>query len=58
MNGTRKAKGSDDLVHFLRQIHNTEIRKVMEKGSDDGGAKRTPKRTGESRSGTSEQTTL
>ena len=28
---TRKAKGRDDFVHLLRQVHRTEIRKVTEK---------------------------
>ena len=28
---TRKAKGWDDLVHLLRQVHHSEIRKVIEK---------------------------
>ena len=27
---TRKAKGRDDFVHVLRQVHRTQIRKVME----------------------------
>ena len=27
---TRKAKGKDDLVHLLGQVHHTEIRMVME----------------------------
>ena len=31
MNATRKAKGRDDLVHLLRQVHRTEIQKVTEK---------------------------
>ena len=31
MNGTRKAKARDDLVHLLRQDHDAEIPKVMEK---------------------------
>ena len=31
MNQTRKEKGRDDLVHLLRQVHRTEIRKVMER---------------------------
>ena len=31
MNRTRKAKGWDDLVHFLRQVHRSETRKATEK---------------------------
>ena len=31
MTRTRKAKGRDDLVHLLRQVHRTDIRKVTEK---------------------------
>ena len=31
MTRTRKAMGSDDLVHVLRQAHRTEVRKVTEK---------------------------
>ena len=31
MTRTRMAKGRDDLVHLLRQVHRTEIRKVTEK---------------------------
>ena len=31
MTHTRKAKGRDDFVHFLRQVHRTETRKVTEK---------------------------
>ena len=31
MTRTRKAKGRDDLVHLLHQVHHTEIRKVTEK---------------------------
>ena len=30
MNQTRKAKERDDLVHPLRSVHRTEIRKVVE----------------------------
>ena len=30
MTQTRKAKRRDDLVHLLRQVHRTEIRKVTE----------------------------
>ena len=30
MTRTRKTKRRDDLVHLLRQVHHTEIRKVME----------------------------
>ena len=31
MNRTGNAKGRDDLVHLLRQVHRTETRKVTEK---------------------------
>ena len=31
MNQTRKAKGRNDLVNLLQQLHRTKIRKVMEK---------------------------
>ena len=31
MNQIRKAKGRDDLVHLLRQVHRTDIRQVVEK---------------------------
>ena len=48
---TRKAKGRDDLVHLLRQVHRTEIRKVSEKVVMTGSAKGTPKFTGKSPSG-------
>ena len=41
----------DDFVHLLRQFQRTEIRKVAEKGSDDGGAEGTPKLAGDSPSG-------
>ena len=31
MTPTRKAKGRDDLVHLLRQVHHTDIRNVTER---------------------------
>ena len=40
MTRTRQAKTRDDFVHFLPSFHRTEIRKVMEKGSDDGNSKK------------------
>ena len=30
MNRTRRSKGRDDIVHFLRKVHHTESRMVME----------------------------
>ena len=51
MTGTRKAKGRDDLVHHLRQVHNAETQRSDGKGGDDGSAKRHTNFIGKSLSG-------
>ena len=51
MTRTRKAKGRDDPLHFLRQVHSTEIRKVTEKVTMTEVLKAHPALTGESPSG-------
>ena len=48
MNQPRKATERDDFVHFLRQVHRTEFRKVMEKVVMTEAQKGTPKFTGKS----------
>ena len=48
MTRTRKAKGRDDHVHFLRQVQPHQKSKGDGKSSDDGSAKGTPTITGKS----------
>ena len=45
---TRKAKGRDDLVHLLRQVHHTEIRNMTEKVVKTEVQESAPKLTGKS----------
>ena len=51
MTRRREVKGRDDFVHFLRQVHRTEFRKVTEKVAMTEVVKGTPTFTGDSQAG-------